>query len=226
MNDAVDPWTRDKLIRRKEQWARENRSAPDRRSAPAETDGTAARVPKGQHKVRDWPVLDLGSSPVVPQTDWSLSIEGLVERPTRYAFADLEGIPRTERTVDIHCVTFWTRLDNTFTGVSLDDILAEVRPRPEARFVLVKSYDGYSTNLPVEYLREPDSLLATHWNGAPLTRDHGGPVRLVIPALYFWKSAKWVRSIRFMERDIKGFWESRGYHMLGDPWREQRYSND
>ena len=172
---------------------------------------------------RDWPVLDLGTHPNIPAKDWSLSVEGLVHGPMTLNYADLQAIPQTERVSDIHCVTFWSRLDNRWRGVATLDLLAEVRPREEARFALVKSYDGYTTGLPLEYLEEPDSLLVTHWNDAPLTREHGGPVRLVVPSLYFWKSAKWIRSIRLVDRDVKGFWESRGYHMLGDPWREQRY---
>lgn len=221
MSDLFLPGRRAKLISEKERWARDRRTAPERRGLDLPTGG---RVPRGQHLVRDWPVLDLGSSPTVTAKDWSLSVEGLVDHPVRFSFADLATIPQTERTSDIHCVTFWSRLDNRWRGVSTLDLLAEVRPRSDARFVLIKSYDGYTTNLPIEYLEAPESLIATHWNGAPLSRDHGGPARLVIPALYFWKSAKWIRSIRFVESNIKGFWESRGYHMRGDPWREQRYA--
>ncbi|NQW11311.1 MAG: sulfite oxidase-like oxidoreductase [Alphaproteobacteria bacterium] len=226
-DDAMVAAKRAKLVREKERWAREGRrfggavpvAAPV--AAPA---GTGRRLPLGQHEVKDWPVLDLGTHPNLPAKDWTLSIEGLVDCPTMFSFDDLALIPQTERVSDIHCVTSWSRYDNRWRGVAARDLIAEVRPRDEARFVLIKSYDGYTVNLPVDYLYEPDSLLATHWSDRPLTREHGGPVRLVVPALYFWKSAKWIRSIRFIEHDIKGFWESRGYHMLGDPWKEQRYA--
>jgi DMSO/TMAO reductase YedYZ molybdopterin-dependent catalytic subunit len=219
MSDTQIP-RRDKLITEKERWARDRKSAPPAKPTVLPTGG---RVPAGQHVVREWPVLDLGTHPNIPAKDWSLSVEGLVHGPMTLNYADLQAIPQTERVSDIHCVTFWSRLDNRWRGVATQDLLAEVRPRNEARFALIKSYDGYTTGLPLEYLEEPDSLLVTHWNDAPLTREHGGPVRLVVPSLYFWKSAKWIRSIRLVDRDIKGFWESRGYHMLGDPWEEQRY---
>ncbi len=216
--DARIAAKRAKLVAEKERWARDRKGFAPRATA------SSPKLPPGQHLVRDWPVLDLGTHPNLPAKDWRLSVEGLVDVPTVFTHHDLTLIPRTERTVDIHCVTSWSRLGDRFGGVATRDLLAEVRPRDEARFVLIKSYDGYTVNLPVDYLHEDDSLLATDWNGAPLSRDHGGPVRLVVPALYFWKSAKWIRSIRFVERDIKGFWESRGYHMLGDPWKEQRYA--
>lgn len=209
---------RAKLVSEKERWARERKRFGTPETPPGR------RLPAGQHLVRDWPVLDLGTHPNIPAKDWTLRIEGLVDVPTTFDYRELSLIPQSERRVDIHCVTAWSRLGDTFSGVTTRDLIAEVRPRDEARFVLIKSYDGYTTNLPVDYLYEDDSLIATHWNGIPLTREHGGPVRLVVPALYFWKSAKWIRSIRFVAQDIKGFWESRGYHMLGDPWKEQRYA--
>lgn len=209
---------RAKLISEKERWARERKSFG---TPPVQV---AAKLPRGQHLVREWPVLDLGTHPNIPAKDWTLTVDGLVDVPTRFDYRELALVPKSERTVDIHCVTSWSYLGATFAGVATRDLVAEVRPQDDARFVLVKSYDGYTTNLPIDYLYEDDSLIATHWNGAPLTREHGGPVRLVVPALYFWKSAKWIRSIRFVDRDIKGFWESRGYHMLGDPWKEQRYA--
>lgn len=216
-DDARIAAKRAKLVSEKERWARENKQF-------GKPDAPSGRLPRGQHLVRDWPVLDLGTHPNIPAKDWTLRVEGLVDVPTTFDYHELSLIPRSERTVDIHCVTSWSRLGDTFAGVATRDLIAEVRPRDEAKFVLIKSFDGYTTNLPVAYLHEPDSLIATHWNGAPLTREHGGPVRLVVPALYFWKSAKWIRSIRFVEHDVKGFWESRGYHMLGDPWKEQRYA--
>ena len=217
-DDPLIPADRAKLVARKTAWARERRTPAGR---PGEAG--ARRLPPGQHLVRDWPVLDLGTHPNLNPKDWRLSVEGLVASPVTLSLADLAAIPPFEVTSDIHCVTAWSRLDNRWKGVSTRDLIAEVRPRDEARFVIVKSHDGYTTNLSVDWLYEPDSLIATHWEGAPLTREHGGPVRLVVPALYFWKSAKWIRSIRFVARDVKGFWEARGYHDVGDPWKEQRY---
>lgn len=209
---------RAKLLARKTAWARDGR-LPPARSGEAE----AHRLPPGQHRVRDFPVLDLGTHPNLNPKDWRLSVEGLVAAPLSLSLADLSAFPPFEVAADIHCVTAWSRLDNRWRGVSTRDLIAEVRPRDEARFVIVKSHDGYTTNLAIDWLYEPDSLLATHWEGTPLTRSHGAPVRLVVPALYFWKSAKWIRSIRFVARDVKGFWEARGYHAVGDPWKEERY---
>lgn len=212
------PADRAKLVERKTAWARDRRAPTGRAGDPE-----ARRLPPGQQRVRDFPVLDLGTHPNLNPKDWRLSVEGLVSTPTRFSLADIEAIPPFEVTADIHCVTAWSRLDNRWRGVATRDLIAEVRPHDDARFVIVKSYDGYTTNLSTDWLYEPDSLIATHWEGKPLTREHGGPVRLVIPALYFWKSAKWIRSIRFVARDVKGFWEARGYHDVGDPWKEQRY---
>lgn len=212
------PGDRARLVERKTAWARERRAPAGRTGDP-----DARRLPPGQQRVRDWPVLDLGTHPNLNPKDWRLTVEGMVTTPTVYSLADLAAIPPFEVTADIHCVTAWSRLDNRWRGVATRDLIAEVRPHDEARFVIVKGYDGYTTNLSVDWLYEPDSLIATHWEGKPLTREHGGPVRLVVPALYFWKSAKWIRSIRFVARDVKGFWEARGYHDVGDPWKEQRY---
>ncbi|EDP66435.1 Sulfite oxidase and related enzyme [alpha proteobacterium BAL199] len=219
MNDGpMIPADRAKLVERKTAWARERRAPTGRAGDPE-----ARRLPPGQQRVRDFPVLDLGTHPNLNPRDWRLSVEGLVSTPTVFSLADIEAIPPFDVTADIHCVTAWSRLDNRWRGVATRDLIAEVRPHDDAKFVIVKSYDGYTTNLSIDWLYETDSLIATHWEGKPLTREHGGPARLVIPALYFWKSAKWVRSIRFVARDVKGFWEARGYHGVGDPWKEQRY---
>lgn len=219
----VIPADRAKLVERKTAWARARRAPTGRATAGRDGGPEGRRLPPGQHLVRDWPVLDLGTHPNLNPKDWRLSIEGLVASPASLSLADLGAIPSFEVTADIHCVTAWSRLDNRWKGVSTRDLMAEVRPHDEARHVIVKSHDGYTTTLAVDWLYEPDSLLATHWEGSPLTREHGGPARLVVPALYFWKSAKWIRSIRFVARDVKGFWEARGYHGVGDPWKEQRY---
>src|SRR3954470_22928893 len=207
---------RDKLIVAKERWAREGRLLV---AAPSER----RRLPPGQHLVRDWPVLDLGNQPNLRPADWSLTIGGLVRRPLTWGWQDLARQPQTESTSDIHCVTAWSRYDNRWRGVATRPLLAAVQPLAEAKFVILKSFDAYATCVPLEHFAADEVLLAPSWEGKPLTREHGGPVRLVLPALYFWKSPKWLRHIWFTDKDAPGTWEARGYHRLGDPWRQQRY---
>ncbi|GIL40824.1 sulfite oxidase-like oxidoreductase [Roseiterribacter gracilis] len=215
---------RDKLIRSKEKWAQEGRLlAPD--PGPQESKGRE-RLPVGQRLVKDWPVLDLGTQPNLNPKDWTLNVLGAVKRPFKWSWDDLQRETPVERTSDIHCVTAWSRYDNRWRGVSMNRVIELAQPKPDAKFVILKSYDSYATNVPLADLQRDDVLLATHWEGQPLTREHGGPVRLVVPHLYFWKSAKWIRQIWFTDRDSPGFWESRGYHMYGDPWKQQRYGSD
>nr|WP_245218599.1 sulfite oxidase-like oxidoreductase [Rubellimicrobium aerolatum] len=183
-------------------------------------------MPPGQHLVRDWPVLDLGQHPNVPLATWRLDVVGLVEMPLSLDWAQFQALPQTELRTDIHCVTTWSRYDNDWRGVRVRDLLDVARPVEAARFVLLHASDGYTTNLPLEDFAAPDAILATHWQGQPLTREHGGPMRAVVPHLYFWKSAKWLSRIELIGADRAGFWERNGYHMYGDPWREQRYSED
>lgn len=206
---------KDKLVQTKENWAREGRGLT---GAPGQ-----ARLPPGQHLTADWPVLDLGIQPNLAESDWSLSVAGAVERPVRWSWADFMAQPQVEMTSDIHCVTTWSRYDNTWQGVSARHLLSLVKPRATARFVMFRSYDGYTTNVPLSRFADDDVLLAHSWQGEKLSREHGGPVRVVIPKLYFWKSAKWLRAITFMDQDSPGYWEMRGYHDEGDPWTEQRY---
>jgi DMSO/TMAO reductase YedYZ molybdopterin-dependent catalytic subunit len=210
---------RDKLIRSKEKWAQEGRLL-----VPAPS--TRDRLPPGQRLVKDWPVLDLGTQPNLNPKDWTLNVGGAVKRPFQWSWDDLQRETPVERTSDIHCVTAWSRYDNQWRGVSMARVIELAQPKPEAKFVILKSFDSYTTNLPLADLQQQDVLLATHWEGQTLTREHGGPVRLVVPHLYFWKSAKWIRQIWFTDRDTPGFWESRGYHMYGDPWKQQRYGSD
>jgi DMSO/TMAO reductase YedYZ molybdopterin-dependent catalytic subunit len=211
---------KDKLIRSKQEWAKEGRlltGMPDEKRAN--------RLPPGQKEVKNWPVLDLGVQPnIVPPRHWKLTIEGLVENPVVWSLEDFLAQPQEEFVSDIHCVTQWSRFDNHWRGVSAHHILDLVKPKPEARHVLFHSYDGYTTNVKLEVFAEPNVLLANTWEGKPLTREHGGPVRVVIPDWYFWKSAKWVSRIEFAKDDKRGFWEVRGYHNEGDPWKEERYS--
>ncbi len=207
---------RDKLIAAKEQWARAGRllvpAPPERR-----------RLPPGQELVRDWPVLDLGTQPNLLPRDWRLTAGGLIARPIDWGWADLARQRLGESHSDIHCVTSWSRFDNRWGGLAAADFLAVVQPLATARFVRLRSYDSYATTLPLEDFAAPGVMIATHWDGQPLTRAHGGPVRLVVPQLYFWKSAKWLRHIWFTDRDAPGYWEARGYHRRGDPWRQERY---
>jgi DMSO/TMAO reductase YedYZ molybdopterin-dependent catalytic subunit len=209
---------KDKLVETKEKWAREGRALTGAPLEPARN-----RLPPGQRLTVDWPVLDLGITPNLDIGDWSLSVGGAVETPLSWTWDQFMAQPQTELVTDIHCVTTWSRYDNTWRGVSARHLLEQVRPRPGADFIMFRSYDGYTTNVPLARFADDDVMLAHSWQGAPLTREHGGPVRVVIPKLYFWKSAKWLRAITFMDKDSPGYWEMRGYHDEGDPWKEERY---
>jgi DMSO/TMAO reductase YedYZ molybdopterin-dependent catalytic subunit len=221
MTDDQEPPPTSKLTRSKQRWAREGRFLTGKITRPEDT-----RLPPGQHLTRDWPVLDLGLTPNISRERWRLDVYGAVENPIFWNFAEFTAQPQTQFLSDIHCVTTWSRYDNRWDGVSTRDFLDIVMPKPEANFVMLHSADGYTTNLPLEDFAAMDAVLAHGWNGAPLTREHGGPMRLVVPHLYFWKSAKWLQRIEFIAADKAGFWEERGYHMRGDPWKEQRYTDD
>ncbi|MFG1372840.1 sulfite oxidase-like oxidoreductase [Xanthobacter oligotrophicus] len=210
-----------KLTTTKQRWAQEGRFLTGRVTRP-ETE----RLPAGQHLVKDWPVLDLGMTPVVTREAFRLDVTGAVETALSLDWDGFRALPQTRNVSDIHCVTTWSRYDNAFEGVSTRELLERVRPAPHAAAVMLHSYDGYTTNLLLEDFAAEDAVIAHSWEGSPLTREHGGPVRLVVPHLYFWKSAKWLKGIEFIARDKAGFWEARGYHMRGDPWAEERYSDD
>ena len=214
-----EPAAESKLTRSKRRWAEEGRFLTGRTARP-ETE----RLPPGQHLVRDWPVLDLGTQPDVPTAKWQLAIAGLVAHPVKLDWPALQALPQVSRTNDIHCVTSWSRYDNDWEGVRTRDLLDLVEPRDEAVAVMLHGYDGYTTNVPLADFAAEDTLIAHRWAGAPLTKSHGGPARLVIPHLYFWKSAKWIAAIEFLGADKPGFWEASGYHIRGDPWAEERYS--
>jgi DMSO/TMAO reductase YedYZ molybdopterin-dependent catalytic subunit len=187
---------------------------------------TAGRIPPGQHLVDDFPVLSAGPAPRVAVEDWSFTLK-VGPRPVKvWNWTEFNALPRSTWTRDIHCVTAWSKLDTSWEGVYVDDILADAGIDAPTEFILAHSFDGYSTNVPVADLRSGKAMIALNYEGEPLTRDHGGPARLLVPHLYFWKSAKWVNGLQFTERDEPGFWELRGYHIYGDPWREQRYTND
>lgn len=210
-----------KLTRTKQRWVEEGRFLTGRVSRPEQD-----RLPPGQHLVRDWPVLDLGVQPDVPTDRWSLRVFGLVQKAVTLDWTGFLALPQREFRSDMHCVTTWSRYNNAWRGVATRDLMALVRPADTATHVVLHSYDGYTTNLPLDDFTAEDALLATHWEGERLTRAHGGPVRVIVPHLYLWKSAKWLRRVEFVATDRAGYWEERGYHMRGDPWAEQRYDQD
>ena len=182
------------------------------------------RLPPGQVLTGKWPVLTYGETPVPVLKDWRFRLFGSVGRERTLTWDEFMALPKVERISDIHCVTRWSRIDNRWEGVLAKEIVKLAEPLPAARFVMVHGYGDYSTNLPLEALLGDDVLFAFKHDGAPLEPDHGGPLRLVVPRLYFWKSAKWANGLEFMDRDRAGFWEHNGYHLHGDPWTEERHS--
>lgn len=179
----------------------------------------ADRIPPGQSRTRKWPVLHYGYVPTIDLERWSLEIIGLVDHPLRFNWEQFQSLPRVKVFSDFHCVTRWSRLGNVWDGVSVRWMLAQAGVKPEARYVVATGYDsGWTTNLPLADFDAEDALFADRHDGEPIDPDHGGPVRLVIPRLYAWKSAKWVRKIEFVAEDQAGYWERAGYHMHGDPW--------
>jgi DMSO/TMAO reductase YedYZ molybdopterin-dependent catalytic subunit len=185
----------------------------------------AERVPPGQHLTEKWPVLTYGGTPRFDPRKWTFRCFGLVEQEVAWTWEEFLRLPRVEIVSDIHCVTHWSLLDNRWEGVHIREILKHVRVKPEAVAVMVHADPDYTTNLLLQELIHDDVLLALKRNGRDLEADHGGPCRLVVPKLYFWKSAKWVRSFEFMDVNPPGFWEVNGYHMHADPWKEERYSS-
>lgn len=182
------------------------------------------RVPPGQHVVEDFPVLSIGPTPHSGLDSWRFDIEGKIDEPVSWSWDEFISLPSEDITVDIHCVTKWSKLGTQWTGVSLDRLLDGVRT--EAAYVTAWAEGGYATNLPLEDVTGGRAWIAYAFEGAPLAPEHGGPARLLVPHLYFWKSAKWVRGLRLMAEDEAGFWEAAGYHNYGDPSREQRYWAD
>lgn len=207
-----------KLLAAKMRWAKAARNITGK-TDPERVN----RLPPGQRLVNNWPVLDLGVQPDVTKDDWKLSVDGLVENPVSLTCTQVLALPQTASVSDIHCVTKWSRYDNNWVGVASRDLIALVRPKAEAAHVIFHAYDGYTTNVAFEAFAADDVTIAHSWEGYPITRQHGGPVRIVIPRYYFWKSAKWVKRIEFSRDDKPGFWETRGYHNVGDPWLEERY---
>jgi DMSO/TMAO reductase YedYZ molybdopterin-dependent catalytic subunit len=187
-------------------------------------EASETRLPPGQYLVRDFPVLSAGPTPHTPLAEWSFAITGEIDQRRRWSWEEFRALPSQTITKDIHCVTKWSKFDTEWEGVSVDTLLDGVESAAE--HVLAFSDGGYTTNLPLEDVTGGKAWIAFNYDGAPLEPEHGGPARLLVPHLYFWKSAKWVRGLRLMTEDEPGFWETYGYHNYGDPWREQRYSGD
>jgi DMSO/TMAO reductase YedYZ molybdopterin-dependent catalytic subunit len=184
------------------------------------------RLPPGQYEERGFPVLSLGPTPEVDTAAWKLVIDGLVAKPQSFDWTAFNALPREDVVKDIHCVTKWSKFDSKWQGVSLDHLISLAGVEPGATHVIAHSYDGYTTNLPIADVMNGKAWVANVYDGKPLEAEHGGPARLLVPHLYFWKSAKWVNRLEFVAGDQPGFWETKGYHNYGDPWKEQRYTND
>ena len=183
-------------------------------------------LPPGQYLERGFPVLSTGPTPRSSLDDWVFALEHEGRKLASWSWAEFLQLPQSEITVDIHCVTSWSKLDTRWKGVTIETLLDSAGLEPPEPYATAHSEGGYTTNLPVEDLLKDDVMIAHEFDGQPLEPEHGGPARLLVPHLYFWKSAKWVRGLRFMGSDEPGFWEGYGYHMYGDPWREQRHSGD
>ena len=198
-----------------------SRGFTGRRRASGELSG---RLPPGQYLERGFPVLTAGPTPNVAPAEWALRIDGMVGAEREWSWDEFHGLPQETVPCDIHCVTKWSKLDTSFGGVSLDVLLDQAQPQGE--FAMAFSYGGYTTNLSLADLSGGKAWVVTEHEGAPLPREHGGPARLLVPHLYFWKSAKWLAGLRIMDHDEPGFWEENGYHNRGDPWKEERYWTD
>ncbi len=185
-----------------------------------------ARMPPGQYTTDRFPVLHAGVVPEVDLDTWSFTVAGLVDQPLEWSYQEILAMPVSRKVFDIHCVTKWSKLDTEWEGVAVVDLMARVSLQPSASHVLVSAEHGFTANLPLEDFLGKDNLLAYRYGGRRLEPDHGWPLRLVVPHLYFWKSVKWIRGLHFLDHDEPGFWERNGYHMYGDPWREQRFWGD
>jgi DMSO/TMAO reductase YedYZ molybdopterin-dependent catalytic subunit len=182
------------------------------------------KLPIGQTYAKNWPVLDLGEKPEIALSDWSLTIDGAVEEKVTLDWAAFQALPQTEDVSDFHCVTTWSLMDSQWKGVQLSTLVALARPSDKATHLMAHAYDGYTTNVPLSEALKDDVLLVYEWNGEPLPREHGGPVRMITPQLYAWKGAKWINRLELMVGNRRGFWEERGYSDTADPWRDDRYS--
>jgi DMSO/TMAO reductase YedYZ molybdopterin-dependent catalytic subunit len=209
---------KDAYIAAKERWAR--KMAGQAKASVRSSD----RLPPGQRQVHNFPVLDLGLQPDIPLEKWELKIDGLVDHPMTLTWDQFLALPQFKDASDFHCVTTWSQFDMTWEGVAFFTIYDLVKPKADANHVLLKGYDGYSTNNPLAVCMDDDVLIAHRWNGQPLTKAHGGPARFILPKRYAWKGAKFLREIIFLKDDLLGFWEVRGYSNTADPWTEDRFS--
>ncbi len=194
-----------------------------RREQNEREQAVAERLPPGQYLTEKWPVLHYGNVPKVDLKTWSFALTGLVDEPVTLSYDELMKLPRREVKRDIHCVTRWSMLDSTWEGIPIADVLQLVKVKPEATHVMVHAEQGFTTNLSLDDLVRNENMLVDKRNGETISPEHGWPLRLFVPHLYFWKSAKWIRGFEFMQDDRPGFWEQYGYHMHGDPWQEERY---
>jgi DMSO/TMAO reductase YedYZ molybdopterin-dependent catalytic subunit len=213
----------DRLIAKKEEWAKAKRGLLED-GVTQDTRPRNSRLPPGQHYSKNWPVLDLGIHPPLNLADWTLKVDGAVTNPFTWTWADFLAQPHVQLVTDFHCVTTWSTFDNAWEGVTFRHLLSLTQPKPDARFIYFTSYDGYTTNLPLEACDDEDVLLVQSWNGHPLPIEHGGPLRMLIPKRYAWKGAKWIKQITFLEEDRLGYWEVRGYSNTALPWDEDRYA--
>lgn len=209
-----------RYIEAKQRWAEKQIA----RGVTARAVASTERLPPGQKLTAGFPVLDLGVQPDIPLNEWKLAVSGLVDRPTQWSWDEFSSLPQVDDVSDFHCVTTWSKYDCRWGGVAFTTLYELVQPKPEARFVYFTSYDGYSTNVSLAGCLDDDVLVATRFDGAPLSREHGGPARVIIPKLYAWKGAKFVNGIAFLAEDKLGFWEVRGYSNRADPWKEERYA--
>ena len=209
-----------RYIEAKQKWAEKQKARGVTPRFLAATD----RLPPGQKLTTSFPVLDLGVQPEISVTQWKLTLDGLVTNPTTLGWDEFNALPQVEDVSDFHCVTTWSRYDCRWGGVAFTTLYERVGPKPGAKFVHFTSFDGYSTNVALERCLDDDVLIATRFDGAPLSREHGGPARVIIPKLYAWKGAKFVSHITFLAEDKLGFWELRGYSNAADPWKEERYA--
>lgn len=211
-------------IANKEKWAAKNQGHVLHPEQVAAAHVERPRLPPGQHILKGWPRLDLGFIPAIDMPHWTLKVSGLVERPQSFTWEQFNALPQSEQLCDMHCVTTWSTFDNKTTGIKFSDVAKNVGVLPEAKFVYFTSYDGYTTNLDLECCLDDDVQIMHSWNGAPLTSDHGGPARILVPKRYLWKSAKWIKEIAFLPQDRLGYWEARGYHNRACPWEEERFA--
>ena len=212
--------SKERYIQAKEKWAAKQKTS----GVTARAVASENRLPPGQKLTEKFPVLDLGVQPEIAHANWTLALDGLVANNTALNWVKFNALPQVEDTSDFHCVTTWSKYDCRWSGVAFTTLYELAQPAPEAKYVYFTSYDGYSTNVPLEQCLDDDVLIATSFDGKPVTREHGGPARVIIPKLYAWKGAKFVKNITFLDQDKLGFWEIRGYSNTADPFTEDRYA--